>query len=233
MSNTKIWDSFSQPPRSALKQITGGRLKGMTDINPQWRYRALTEQFGPCGIGWRFTVDKLWTEKSVGEEVMCFAQVSLFVKVSDVWSEAIPGIGGSTMIAMEKNGLHGSDECYKMAVTDALSVALKMLGIASDIYMGLWDGTKYRDSATPAPKPVSATDGALERVENKRLDIIIATAEGIIERMSMDDLVGAYELSMTITDADERVAMWGQIKDSKIRSALKKHHESLKEVEIE
>jgi len=80
---------------------------------------------------------------------------------------------------------------------------------------------------------IPATTGALERVENQRLDIVIATAEGIIERMGKDDLIGAYELSMTITDADERVAMWGQIKDSKIKSTLKRHHESLKEPEIE
>ena len=232
MSNTVVWDSFSKPPRSALKQIGGGRLKGMTDINPQWRYRAMTEQFGPCGVGWVHSIDKLWTEKGAGDEVMCFALISLRINHGGIWSEPIHGVGGSAMIAMEKGGLRGSDECYKMAVTDALSVAMKMLGVASDIYMGLWDGTKYRDADTSATKVIAATDGALERVENQRLDIVIATAEGIIERMGKDDLIGAYELSMSITDADERVAMWGQIKDSKIKSTLKKHHDSLKEVEI-
>ena len=32
-----------------------------------------------------------------------------------------------------------------MAVTDALSVALKSLGVASAVYEGLWDGSKYRE----------------------------------------------------------------------------------------
>ena len=30
-----------------------------------------------------------------------------------------------------------------MAVTDALSVAMKMLGLGADVYAGLFDGTKY------------------------------------------------------------------------------------------
>ena len=32
-----------------------------------------------------------------------------------------------------------------MSITDALSVACKMLGIAADIYAGAWDGTQYRE----------------------------------------------------------------------------------------
>ena len=51
------------------------------------------------------------------------------------------------MIAKEKNGPHTSDECYKMAVTDAISTAIKMLGVGADIYAGKWDGTKYKDQA--------------------------------------------------------------------------------------
>lgn len=148
VSKTAIWDSFSKPPATALKQIAGGRLRGMTDINPQWRYRAMTETFGPCGFGWIYSIDRLWTEKGVGEEVMAFAQISLRVKGADAlgqWSDPIVGIGGSALIATEKDGPRASDECYKMAVTDAMSVAMKMLGVGAEIYMGRWDGSKYKD----------------------------------------------------------------------------------------
>jgi len=158
-TNTAIWDGVCKPPTTALKQIAGGRLKGMTDINPQWRYRAMTETFGPCGFGWGYEVDKLWTEKGVDAEVMAFAQVSLRIKSpAGAWSERIVGIGGSALIAIEKSGPKGSDECYKMAITDALSVAMKMLGVGADIYMGRWDGSKYKggDDA-PAASANSAT----------------------------------------------------------------------------
>ena len=142
----EIWNKLKQPPVSALKKIGGGRLKGMTDINPQWRYKAMTEQFGICGVGWTYEIINTWSEQGADGVILAFAKIALLIKNGDVWSEPIPGIGGSTMVAKETSGLYSSDECYKMAVTDALSVAMKMLGVASDIYEGLWDGSKYRDA---------------------------------------------------------------------------------------
>jgi len=145
-SNMQIWNAVKHPPEESLKTIRGGRLSGMTDIKPQWRYQAMTEQFGPCGIGWKYTIDKQWTEPVCHDQLLCFTNVSLFIRDGEQWSDAIPGTGGSTLIAKEAAGLHASDEGYKMATTDALSVALKMLGVGSDIYMGHSDGSKYKES---------------------------------------------------------------------------------------
>lgn len=143
--NMDIWGKVKRPPEDALKTIFAGRLKGMTDISPQWRYQVLTEVFGVCGFGWKYEIKRLWTESGSADQVMVFAEVLLFICVDGKFSDPIPGIGGSTLIAKEKNGLHTSDEAYKMAVTDALSVATKMLGVAADIYSGKWDGSKYKD----------------------------------------------------------------------------------------
>ena len=52
MENMEVYNKVRQVPQNAQKQIQAGRLKGMTDINPQWRIEKLTEVFGPCGIGW-------------------------------------------------------------------------------------------------------------------------------------------------------------------------------------
>ena len=46
----------ANPPQDALKPITAGRLKGKSDINPQWRIQALTEQYGICGVGWAYEI---------------------------------------------------------------------------------------------------------------------------------------------------------------------------------
>ncbi len=59
----------------------------------------------------------------------------------DLWSKAIEGSGGSSFISNEKNGLYTSDECFKMAYTDALSVACKSLGMGADVY---WGDSKYQ-----------------------------------------------------------------------------------------
>jgi len=143
----EIWDKLKSPPENALKRIAGGRLSGKTDINPQWRYEAMTEVFGQCGIGWKYEIDKLWTEAGPAEQVFCFAQVNLYTAKENGWSDPIPGVGGSMLVEQEKVGLHANDEAFKMAITDALSVALKMLGMAADIYRGFWDGSKYNRPA--------------------------------------------------------------------------------------
>jgi len=123
------------PPDWAIKSIQAGRLKGMSDINPQWRISILTEYFGFCGIGWKYEIENLWFEDCLTERVV-FAQIGLYIKDGDKWSDKIPGIGGSKMMTKETAGIHISDECYKMAITDALSVACKQLGIGGAIYSG-------------------------------------------------------------------------------------------------
>ena len=57
--------------------------------------------------------------------------------------------------AKERSGMNCSDECYKMALTDALSVAAKALGVGADIYWQA-DATKYTADTTPAAPPPAA-----------------------------------------------------------------------------
>ena len=141
----KIYESLARPPKDALREIQAGKLKGKSDINPQWRYKAMTEAFGLVGIGWKYEVRKLWTEQGAGAEKLAFAQVAVYIKDGDTWSDPIEGIGGSRLVQLEKGAAVSNDEGYKMAVTDAFSTALKMIGVAADIYAGRWDGTKYND----------------------------------------------------------------------------------------
>ena len=160
MNGIEIYESLARPPKDALREIQAGKLKGKTDINPQWRYKAMTEKFGLVGLGWKYEVQKLWFEQGAGAEKLAFAQVAVFVKDGDTWSEPIVGIGGSKLVQLEKGAAVSNDEGYKMAVTDAFSTALKMLGVAADIYAGAWDGSKYKETqSAPAPqKPAAKFD---------------------------------------------------------------------------
>jgi len=152
----EVWNALKTPPASALKKIGGGRLKGMTDISPQWRYQIMTEQFGMCGVGWKYDIVRTWSELGSDGQIFAFAEIKLYIMDSAVWSDAIPGVGGSMLVEKETKGMHSSDEGYKMAITDALSVAMKMIGVAADIYMGLSD-SKYK--STPRDKPKDPGDG--------------------------------------------------------------------------
>lgn len=149
MGNMDIYNAVSAVPDSAQKRITGGRLNGMTDINPMWRIRELTELFGPCGIGWKYKIVREWLETASTGEVGAFVDIELQYRITPDadWSEPIPGTGGSKFVAAEKgNNLRASDECYKMALTDAISVACKALGFGADIY---WEAGRTKYNAAP------------------------------------------------------------------------------------
>lgn len=152
-SNLTIYNSVRAVPKEAQKPIAAGRLKGMTDINPMWRIKTLTEQFGPVGIGWYYDIKERWLDAPANvNEVTANIKIDLFVKDNGEWSKPIQGIGGSKLVASESKGLYVSDECWKMALTDAISVACKALGFGADIY---WDKdrTKYDEAPKQDTKP--------------------------------------------------------------------------------
>lgn len=179
MDNMTIYEAVRKVPDNAKRPIIAGRLKGKTDINPMWRIKALTEQFGPCGIGWKYTITDKRLEQGANGEVAAFLDIDLFVKVGDAWSEAIPGTGGSAFIAKEKSGLYTSDECFKMALTDAISVACKALGFGADVYWNA-DRSKY-----DRPNPVTYPKGTVI-CESCGLPIKGVKCQGV--RYSPDDI---------------------------------------------
>ncbi len=146
--NMKIYEATRHVPPEAKKPIPAGRLKGYTNINPMWRIKTMTEQFGICGIGWRVEITKQWLEPSESGEVSAFCNINLYIKVDGEWSEAIPGTGGAKYVVQEKSGKYVDDEAFKKAETDAISVACKMLGIGADVYWAE-DRTKYDTPEEP------------------------------------------------------------------------------------
>lgn len=150
MENLRIYEKVRQCPQEALKPIQAGKLKGKSDINPIWRIKVLTDLFGPCGIGWRTIEETFWTTPGAGGEVIAWCSLKLQYRENEEWSEPVFGIGGSMMVDTQKGNLTSNDEAFKMAHTDAISVACKALGVAADVY---WqnDRTKYSGNPEPAP----------------------------------------------------------------------------------
>lgn len=157
--NMTLWNKYATPPQEAMKPFSKGGFSG-TDISPMWRIRCLTEEFGPCGIGWYSEIVEHWTE-TVSDLPMVFVTVKLFIKYNGEWSQPIMATGGNAFV--RKVGSNASDEAYKMAYTDALGGACKMLGIGGSVY---WEKgySKYEDSYTePQQTPQKATQSAPQR----------------------------------------------------------------------
>ena len=159
--NLIFWEAFRAVPENAQKPIQDGKLKGKTDINPVWRLKMLTDQFGPCGKGWHYETVERWTDTN-NAELVANVRIRLFIHPAgeEPWFP-IEGVGGSKIYGRGK-GDYIDDEAWKMATTDAISVACKSLGMAADIYFakdaagGRWDkydNHPYDYGHQPAPAP--------------------------------------------------------------------------------
>lgn len=180
MENLEIYNKLREVPKTAIREIQAGRLKGKSDINPMWRIKAMTEAFGICGIGWKYEIVRQWTEQ-YGQEVKAYCNINLFVKVDGEWSEAIPGTGGSSEVEVQRSGIYVSDECYKMALTDALSVSMKALGVAADIY--------YQNDATKYNQPKTAPSQSQQAKEEDNYDIATQLVYALPQIEQANDIV--------------------------------------------
>lgn len=164
-----VWyEQMAVVPKEAQKPISAGRLKGMTDINPMWRIEKLTEIFGPVGIGWYTELVNSEILEGANNEKIVRTDINLYVKENGEWSKPIFGTGGSSFVAKESKGLYTSDECFKMAYTDALSVACKALGMGAKVY---WGDSKYAKKTDDKPELASkAQVDLLEKIYKDHQD---------------------------------------------------------------
>lgn len=197
-NNLEIYNKLKFVPDEAKKKITGGRISGFTDINPMWRIKVLTENFGIVGFGWKYEIVKQWIEDGANGEKAAFTQINLFVCKDGEWSEPIPGIGGSSFITNEKNGPYTSDECYKMSLTDALSVSCKALGVAADVYYAK-DQSKY-DKPVVAEKEEESNEldkriavfSYLEKNEKTLQDMLKYFNVGVLDDLTQGNIETIY-----------------------------------------
>ena len=142
--NMHLYVQVQTTPKEAQKSFNNGRFSG-TDINPMWRIKKLTELFGPAGIGWWTDNEQYTLEKSDDtSEVAVFCTLKLYYKDPETGevSHGVTGVGGNKFVVSQRSGMYCNDEAYKMAYTDALSIACKALGFSADIYYAN-DRTKY------------------------------------------------------------------------------------------
>ena len=208
--NLSIYERVRCVPKEAKKEIEAGRLKGKNDINPMWRIKKLTEEFGPAGFGWYTEIVRTWTEASESGEMAVFVDIHLFVKKDGEWSKPIYGNGGNRLVANEKKYENGQqvyipyldDDAYKKAYTDAISVAAKALGIGADVYFEK-DVTKY-DSQPQAvqqqAQPVAAP--MLPKLTSKSAQWKSAVAFTASLKDDAEAISQKIRLKYSITDED-------------------------------
>lgn len=183
--NTALWDKLGKTDPAHTKGFKrAGGFTG-TAIKPIWSYRRMTEEFGPCGEGWGIN-EPSFQLVPAGEEILVFCTVTVWLQAkSDDSSlnltspKLLVGVGGDKVLTKTKYGISTDDEAFKKAFTDAVTNALKFIGVGADVHMGMFDDNKYvntmtrefAEQATPEPAPKSSSqlkkDGEWERVSGE------------------------------------------------------------------
>lgn len=209
MENLELYKAFAGVPENAKKPIQAGKLKGKTDINPMWRIKTLTAAFGPCGFGWTTKITEHWIERDGGES-SAWVRIELRVKIGDKWSEPIEGVGGSKQFG-KGMGDGINDEAFKMAETDAISVACKKLGMGADVY---WQAneTKYsRAVDTTATQRKDAPEKAeikKEKATITRAMVVSGKVQALVDWVAKRVDVTSGELSDTVLSQVHNGYVW-------------------------
>ena len=103
------------------------------------------------------------------------------------------------------------------SIMRCMTKALSLHGLALYLYAG--------EDIPEGGATIKPTDGVI--VDKNRENIIADVAIAVQDRFESNDMIGAYEEYLGITDQEEKVALWALL-PSNVRSALKKHGESLK-----
>lgn len=158
-ANTALWDILGRTDPAHVKKFKrAGGFEG-TAIKPMWSFRRMTEEFGPCGEGWGVNEPSFQVVPGCEGEVLVYCTVSIYYRNGEHNTpHTVYGVGGDKVVVKNKYGLSSDDEAFKKAFTDAITNALKLIGVGADVHMGLFDDSKYVQSMKeefsdePAPK---------------------------------------------------------------------------------
>jgi hypothetical protein len=177
-NNMDLWDLLKRTDPKATKpfQRPGG-FRG-TQIDPAWRLQRMTEVFGPVGKGWGY--DQLeWTIA----ERMIFICCRVWYLDPQTGEKLFTGPqwGGNELVRVSRDGKERpDDEGFKMAITDAVGKCMLQVGLAADVYLGLFDDSKYREESDTFYRAKENPDlqpSAVEKFESEVKEKLKAVAD--------------------------------------------------------
>lgn len=143
--NLRLWKRFADIDPQHTKPITGKPYKG-TSPKPQYVIQLLTEMFGPVGegFGWEVRAEGFIP---LGEEVLHWCRIWFWWSEpdnkEDFHTRGFEAYGQTKAYMKTKSGLIMDEDAPKKSLTDAITKAASQIGIASNLFMGRWDDSRY------------------------------------------------------------------------------------------
>lgn len=186
MTKKALWNRVCVTDPAAVKPITGKQYQGNSP-KPYWIVERLTDEFGPCGIGWGFTILNERIERFSDTDTLHIAVVRFWYEMDGKRGE-LEQIGQTKASYTTKNGAFMMDEdAPKKSVTDALVKCASYLGFAGDIFAGRWDDSRYVAEAR------AEWEGRKREANPERLQWIADWCAAIDAAASSEELKSTFE----------------------------------------
>lgn len=206
MTNMDLWDKVSKSKVKYTKKVSLGRT--FTAIDPHSQIMAATEQFGPAGTGWGWSVERV--------EYLPTNEVAVLVRLWHGDHEAAVYQWGQAGLYIDKADTRKDGDCMKKATTDGLTKCLSYLGFNADVFLGQFDDNKYvaeltaqqakdeqRAASTAAAKSEEEGNASLEEL-NKVAEVWRNAIEGY---KTVNEIVGkspAFKQMIATIDQSNR-----------------------------
>ncbi|MCW1959829.1 MAG: hypothetical protein KIH64_015045 [Mycobacterium sp.] len=215
MSTTALWDRVFKTDPNFVKPITGKDYKGNSP-SPHYIVRRLTEEFGPCGIGWGVKILSERMERMGTDDVLHIARVQLWYVHDDKRGE-IEQVGQTKACYRTKGDggyLKVDEDAPKKSVTDALVKCASYLGFAGDIFSGRWDDSAYVADLRREFDP-EHQQGRNQWLDEQKSLIFAATNVGELRKT----VAAAIEAATRERDADAvtRINAWAEEKKAQAK----------------
>ena len=128
-----LWNLVSRTDPKVTKKVKFGRE--FTAIDPYSQIYEATKQFGPAGIGWGWTVQRI--------EYTTTNEVAILVRLWHGVVENHIEQWGQAGLYIDNKDTKKDGDCFKKATTDGLTKCLSYLGFNVDVFMGKFDDNKY------------------------------------------------------------------------------------------
>lgn len=240
-TNMALWERVCVTDPKAVKPITGKQYSGNSP-KPYWIVQRLTQEFGPCGLGWGYSILNERMERLTETDVLHVAAVR-FWYVLDGKRGEVEQIGQTKAVyKTSKGALLVDEDAPKKSVTDALVKCASYIGVAGDIFSGRWDDSKYvawareqyADDEPTKHDPIaptfrsSPTMGEMEALPQEQQEYIRDLAMEVLATTKTDPAAAFAQIEGEQLDDTQKMALWALL-DSKTRAAIKKAQQAARE----
>lgn len=245
-SNLELWNSVFETDEKYTKKFTrGGGFSG-TAINSTYLIHKATSLWGPMGGLWgvdvvsegvmngaplvaedfseeydtdgdgkQIVVKTQRTSVVIGHEQIHYVRIRLRHPQG-----CVEHFGQTTFVGKNKHGFFTDEEAPKKSLTDAIGKALSMLGFGGDVFLGLFDDSKYiNDKRARAEEDAKAEDA--KAAAKAKAAAVVASA-----KVTAAELVSAKQMLKECRSVEDLRRVYSSLNDA-LKEATREYSQAL------